>query len=239
MKAISKVYSAKVHRQNWPVLVKGNTLPLLGKALGIKIDGPLDAMITTGIFKKWRTIYNNTAGTVNGDSPIKNWDGSLIDYPSSSYQKLNPDRILERETGKYHCYSCVLGCGEICDISDLVPESKPFHKPKYETNCAFRRVILNDDLDSIYIINDRCNRGGIHTISAGHAVAFTIETFERELIGLEYTGGIEPRWGDSRAALELIDKIIFREGIGNLLADGTKRAADRLGPEAAELSIHA
>ncbi len=229
VKELSKEYSAKIRRQNLPPIVKGGALPLLGKALGLPVGIPLDAMLTTGLFKKWGTIYNNAAGVVNGDSPLKNWSGSKVDYPAESYRKINPDNIIGRETRKYHCYSCVIGCGGICDISDLVPGTTHSHKPEYETVCVFGGDLLNDDLDAIFIINDMCNRGGIDTISAGSTAAFAIECFQNGLLTKKDTDGLELNWGDGKSVIELVRRMIAREGIGDLLADGTKQAALRLG----------
>jgi len=73
MKTLSKAFSKKVRNQNLVRLMPGAGLPLLGKFLGLKLAVPIDAIIMAGIFKKWGTIYNNTAGMVNGDSPVLNW----------------------------------------------------------------------------------------------------------------------------------------------------------------------
>lgn len=238
VKALSKEFSAKVRKQNLPRLLPGAALPALGKVLGLKQVIPIDAMLMSGIFKKWGTIYNNTAGMVNGDSPVLNWGGSNRDFPWSRYRKLNPDRIIRRETAKYHCYSCVIGCGGKCNIEDLVPGSAHSHKPEYETVCAFGPLAGNDDLDSIYVINDICNRSGLDTISAGNTVAFAVECFEKGILTTEDTGGLRLNWGNSKAIIELVRRMAAREGIGDILADGTKAAAARIGKGSEEYAVN-
>jgi aldehyde:ferredoxin oxidoreductase len=112
------------------------------------------------------------------------------------------------------------------------------HKPEYETLCAFGGLLLNDDLPSIFKANDLCNRGGVDTISCGSAVAFAIECFENGILTLEDTGGLELRWGAGPAIVKLTEMIVNREGIGDLLADGVKRAAERIGRDSEKFAVH-
>ncbi len=79
-----------------------------------------------------------------------------------------------------------------------------------------------------------CGRDALDAISTGAAIAFAVECFEHGLIGLEDTDGIELRFGDAEAMLKMIAEIARREGMGNLLAEGTRRATRALGREAAQ-----
>jgi aldehyde:ferredoxin oxidoreductase len=83
-----------------------------------------------------------------------------------------------------------------------------------------------------------CNRFGLDTISAGAVVSFAFECFENGLITREDTGGIELTWGNHQAVLELLKKMSRREGIGDLLAEGVKIAAERIGGTAPEYAMH-
>ncbi|MCX6560558.1 MAG: aldehyde ferredoxin oxidoreductase family protein [Candidatus Aminicenantes bacterium] len=237
VKAISKKYAAKVRRLNLPRIFTGRLLPTFGRALGLKLVVPVDGLILAAILKKWGTDYNNTAGAVNGDSPIRNWGGSVADFGRRRYRKLNPDRMLRREIRKYHCYSCVVGCG---GISRLDGPNGPghSHKPEYETVAAFAGLLGNADLDSIYVCNDICNRCGLDTISAGMTIAFAIECFENGILTKEDTGGLELGWGRTREIVRLLEMMAVREGFGDVLADGVKRAAARIGRGAERFAIH-
>jgi len=237
-KALSKAYTERVGRMSLPGFLKGRYLPLMGKALGLKTVFPIDGIMIAGIFKKWGTIYNNTAGLANGDSPVRNWGGSVLDFASSRYQKLNPDLIIGREGKKYHCYSCVIGCGGICDAAGTGALGSHMHKPEYETCCAFGPLLLNDDLDTVFLCNDLCNRSGLDTISAGSTVAFALECFERGILSKADTGGLELRWGDKDAIVALLKLMIAREGIGDILADGVARAAERIGKGSEAFAVH-
>ena len=197
-------------------------------------------MMAGMLMKKWGTPMNNAMGAENGDTPIKNWAGSVVDYNRSYYKNLNPDLILRRETRKYHCYSCIIGCGGVCDINNVNGgEFSQTHKPEYETCAAFGSLLMNKDLDSIFYINEILNRAGMDSISAGNTVAFAMECYEKGILTSEMMDGLELKWGDPQAIIRLVKLMIDRKGIGNLLADGVKTASKKLGESAQECAVHA
>lgn len=239
VRELSKAFADKVGKIKLPGIMTGAFMPVMGRMLGMKTVVPVDGILASAILKKWGTIYNNTAGMVNGDSPVRNWGGSVKDFGPQSYRKLNPDRIVERESRKYFCYSCVVGCGGICDATGTGIIGAHTHKPEYETCCAFGALILNDDLDSIFRCNDLCNRSGLDTISAGNTVAFAFECWERGILTAADTGGLELPWGNGAAAEALLVMMAERRGIGDLLADGVERGARRIGKGSEAFAVHA
>jgi len=239
VKELSGAFARKVSSIKLPGIMTGAFMPLMGKMLGMKTVVPVDGILASAILKKWGTIYNNTAGLVNGDSPIRNWGGSVKDFGFRKYRNFNPDRIVARETKKYNCYSCVIGCGGICDADGTGAKGAHMHKPEYETCCAFGALVLSDDLDTVFLCNDICNRSGLDTISAGSTIAFAFECFERGILTSDDTGGLELRWGDGKAVVALLLMMAERRGVGDILADGVALAAKRLGKGAGELAVHA
>jgi len=241
MKEISSGLAKKMRNVNMPTFVKGGVLSLLGKIMGgMKQTAPLDGMLIGLLMKRWGTISNNTMGITSGDSPIKNWAGSVKDYPFSSYKKVNPERVLEYEERKYHCYSCIIGCGGVVDISKASKgEFTHTHKPEYETCLAFGGLVLNKDLDTIFYVNEILNRAGMDSISAGGTVAFAIECYQNGIITKDMLDGLELSWGNPESIVALIRKMIAREGIGDLLADGTKAASAKLGVKSKPYAVHA
>jgi len=113
------------------------------------------------------------------------------------------------------------------------------HKPEYETCCAFGALILNNDLEAIFKINDLLNRAGMDTISAGGTVAFAMECYENGILSREELDGIDLYWGNSAGVIALLEKMIRREGVGDLLADGVKRAAEKIGKGSEKYALHA
>lgn len=193
-------------------------------------------------FRAFGTIVTNVMSSETGDSPVQNWKGvGLRDYPMSTHStRLSPDRIIAHQQKRYHCYSCPLGCGGVLDLSGKTRfDLSETHKPEYETCSAFGSLILNNDLEAVFYLNDLLNRAGMDTISAGSAVAFALECFEQGLITAEDAGGLDLRWGNADAVIELARMMIARDGLGDVLADGSRLAAERIGGRSAELAMHA
>ena len=236
---LSKRFTKSVKNANIPAVVTGKYLGLVGKMLGLPLVFRIDGILSAAFLKRWGTSYNNTGGAANGDTPVRNWSGTSVNFPKSSYENLNASKIAQLETKKYHCYSCVIGCGGICDVRGMISGRDHMHKPEYETNAAFGPLLLNDDLASIFECNDICNRSGLDTISAGSTVAFAIECRERGLLDEKALGGIDLRWGNSGAIVEFLGLMARREGAGAVFADGTQAAAARLGTEAIQSAVNA
>ena len=194
-----------------------------------------DGLMTIGVNKQYGTIISNQLSVESGDAPVKNWGGSRDDY--KDYENINPNLILKHATSDYHCCSCPIGCGHICEIKK--GRYKETHKPEYETVVGLSALNLNKDLNAIFYLNEFMNRAAIDSISACGTVAFAIECFENGIITKEDTDGLELTWGNSESIVKLIEMMVFREGIGDLLADGTKLAAAKLGKGAEKYAIHA
>ncbi len=192
------------------------------------------------MLRTYGTIVNNIIGAETGDSPIMNWKGTPLDFPLATHSgKLNPGNVLAHQKKRYHCYSCPLGCGGVLDLSSTNTGLTHSHKPEYETMSSFGSLILNNDIEAIYKINDIMNRAGMDTISAGSAVAFAMECFEQGVLTKEDADGLDLSWGNPEAVVELAGKMVKRQGLGDLLADGAKKASERLGKGSQSLAMHA
>jgi aldehyde:ferredoxin oxidoreductase len=235
MKTLSYRCNKWVQFQPW--FLSGKWVRILGALLRfLPIQTAMDGMLWKIMLRKWGTIALNQYSVELGDSPVKNWAGSNRDFEKDKSSSLNPDEILKTEISKYHCYSCPLGCGGICKGNFPNGET---HKPEYESVMALGGLTLNEDMESIFTMNDILNRAGMDTISAGGTIAFAIECYEKGILTKEDTDGLELTWGNTDAMLSLLDKMIAREGIGDLLADGVKRAAELIGKGSEEYAIHA
>lgn len=192
-------------------------------------------------FSRYGTISTNTLSSESGDSPCKNWGGAgSHDYPVATHSsKINPANITDHERKKYNCFGCPLGCGGIVSPPPGRTTIAEMHKPEYETCCALGTLILNNDLDAIFTLNDRLNRAGMDSISAGSTVAFATECYERGILTRQDLDGLDLRWGNAEATLALVDKMIAREGCGDLFADGVKVAARKIGKGSEAFAMHA
>ncbi len=177
-----------------------------------------------------KTMKNcGTAGTLtdsaeSGDSPIKNWLGvGVKDFPPEMANKVNAFSVTKYETQKYHCYGCPFGCGGICHIPGE-PLLKETHRPEYETISGFGAQLLNDDLHSIFLVNEMLNRAGIDTISCATTLDWAFEAYEKGILTKKKTGGLELTWGNHKAVIQVVKEIIKNEGFGAHLKDGVKEA---------------
>ncbi|MDQ1336256.1 MAG: aldehyde:ferredoxin oxidoreductase [Thermodesulfobacteriota bacterium] len=205
---------------------------------GISI--PAQASTLRELYKKYGTPGLTVYSALTGDMPIRNWGGvGYTDYTFDSAAKNSDESVIRHQKRKYACHSCPLACGGIIDIKKGRYSGTEGHKPEYESLAAFGGLLLNDDLDTIIEINEMCNRAGIDTISAGTCVAFATECFQKGIIDEKTTGGLNLGWGKSEAILRLTEMIIHREGFGDLLADGVRRAADNIGNGSDALAMHA
>ena len=177
---------------------------------------------------------------MSGDSPVKNWAGAgPVDLPSAE-EKLDGDRLIATyQVRKYGCWHCTMACGGYQEVKHPGPyQGLRSHQSEYETGCAFGTLMLNDDYASTIKCNDLCNRYGLDTISAGATIAWAMEAFQRGILTKADTDGIELTWGNDEAIVATLEKMVRREGFGDLLADGVKRASERVGKGSEEFAIH-
>ncbi|MDP6438149.1 MAG: aldehyde ferredoxin oxidoreductase C-terminal domain-containing protein, partial [Candidatus Brocadiia bacterium] len=169
-------------------------------------------------------------GVMTGDSPIKNWSGAMEDMPG--FEAICEDAVLALQERPYGCWMCPLACGGHMKVPSG-PYAGEGHKPEYETLASFGSMCLNANVESICRVNNVCNDAGMDTISTGATVAFAIECYENGVITKADTGGIELTWGNHDAIVEVTEQMASGEGFGGeVLGDGIKKAAERIGKDA-------
>ena len=235
VKELSHVLGKKLLKTAMPSGI-GAAMGLGGAALGALPSVPMDGSMTTLIFKEWGTPSNTPLAITSGDGPIKNWGGDPHDARGMTLT-FNPDKYNKIEKVKYHCYSCGLGCGGKLNIKGRkwTPYEET-HKPEYETIEAFGPLLENGDFDSVLAINEMLNRAGLDSISAGNTIAWAIESYENGILTKDQTDGLELTWGNTSAIVALTEKMIARDGFGDAIADGVKRASERFGGK--EYAMH-
>jgi len=189
-------------------------------------------------YRRWGTCAGTSVGVETGDSPVKNFKGSYHDFPLNKSVKITSDNVTQYQTRKYGCISCPIACGGIMTYKDDRYDLPETHKPEYETLAIFGPNLLNDDLGSIYAMNDYCNRQGLDTIGVGSVLAFLIEAKEKEIISKEDLDDLDLNWNDSTNLLRIINKIANRDGIGDLLAEGVGTVAKKFGKKAKSIAMH-
>lgn len=145
-------------------------------------------------------------------------------------------KTLKTKDGQ--CYGCTLHCANICDVRESEFGSFQIEGPEYETTCLLGSNCGVDDLKAIAYLNLLCDQLGIDTISTGNAIAFAMECYQRGILTSSDVDGLQLNWGNPQAMVELVQRVAFREGVGNLLAEGVARAAEEIGRGAPQLAIH-
>ena len=188
--------------------------------------------------KKYGTSTGGARSAHSGDSPVKNWSGiGTIDFPDAS--GLSGDAAIANLERRGGCWRCPITCeGRLKEGSGEYKYPAGTRRPEYETQASFGTMCLNNNTESIAMANHVCNSHGLDTISAGCTIAFAIECYENGLITRGDTGGIELAWGNHRAIIAMAVKMAKREGLGDILADGVKVAAEKIGRGADQYAIH-
>jgi len=145
-------------------------------------------------------------------------------------------RTILKGTGS--CYACAVRCKRVVACDEPYPVDPRFGGPEYETLAALGSLCGIDNLPAIARGHELCNRLGMDTISTGALIAFAMECFEEGILNERDTGGKPLRFGDAGAMLWLIEEIGHRRGLGDLLAQGVRRAAEEIGRGAQALSFH-
>lgn len=187
-------------------------------------------------YRDYGTCGGLEGAAVSGDAPVKNWTGvGSLDFPGAA--AISDDNVIKYQEKRFACWRCPLGCGGHVRVKEG-PYAVEGHKPEYETLAAFGTMTLVDDVEAIIKANDLCNRYGLDTISAGATLAFAMECYETGLLTAKDTDGLELRWGGARAMIAMLEKLGARDGLGDLLADGVQRAAERIGEGAEAAAVH-
>ena len=176
-----------------------------------------------------------TAGIVGsqnkaGGLPTRNWSsGTFEGWKNLDGQTMYDTILQERDT----CYACTVRCKRVVEVQEGPYQSTPaYGGPEYETLATVGSYCGVGDLAAVALANQLCNLYGLDTISCGATIAWAMDCFEDGLLSARDTGGLNLRFGDARAMLEMIEQIAERRGLGDILAEGSARAAARYGPQA-------
>jgi aldehyde:ferredoxin oxidoreductase len=178
-----------------------------------------------------------TGGVANyseylGAMPVKYYSrGSFENIDSISGARMT-ETIL---TGRSACQGCVIACGRVVTLrGDRLKRKGPEH----ETMVGFGANLLNDNLEAIVDLGELCDRYGMDTISCSNTIGLAFHLFELGMITKKDTAGIILQWGDVDAIEQVVNLIGRREGIGDLLAQGSRRFAAHFGVEEEAVQVN-
>jgi aldehyde:ferredoxin oxidoreductase len=248
-KAISatfKEYSLQVNKNAGALGAKMATkfAPAMGSLVrAFKIEMSQNHQIGCRVFKNWGTAFATQVEVSIGDTPVKNFSGSYVDYPLATASKFTTDGMDRWITGHQGCDACPVQCGHVMSVPELGLDR--VSRPEYETMAAFGALQLNENPLVVVEANDLLHRAGMDSISAGVTIAYTIECCEKGVLAKgdlacnAYPDGFLPSWTDPGSTITLLKMMIDREGIGDLLARGVKVASEKIGRGSSDWAIAA
>ena len=174
------------------------------------------------------------SGVASGNLPTRNFRDGAFPNPDALDARTIKNAI---RIGMEGCYACPVRCKKIVRIGEPWNVDPAYGGPEYETLAAFGTDCGVDDLNAVAKANELCNRQSLDTISAGAAVAFAMECYENGILTKRDTGGLDLRFGNSEAIVKMVEMIAQRKGLGDVLAEGVKRAAEIIGKGSEEYAL--
>jgi aldehyde:ferredoxin oxidoreductase len=175
--------------------------------------------------------YQNTSGGL----PTRNFTSGIFDQAEDlSGETMAETILLHNDT----CYACVVRCKRVVETEYKNTHFDPLYGgPEYETLGTMGSYCGIGDINAVSIAHQICDKYGLDTIACGATIAFAMDCFEHGYLTLKDTGGIDLRFGNADAMVTMVEKISKREGLGDLLANGSAYAAKKIGHGAEGLVI--
>ena len=211
-----------------PVFDK-DSLDTIGRNLSAKSLGP-----ATEKYRTTGTMANIAVFDRLGTLPTRNFRQSTFEFA----EEVSGEALYEGHFVKNaHCANCTIGCEKILTVGD--GKKKSTGRMEYESAFALGPLVGVSDRETVIRASHYCDEMGIDTISAGGAIAWAMECFERGLLTREDTGGLDLRFGNSEIILAILENISNKnDKLGRLLAEGSRIASESLGRNSQDWAMH-
>jgi len=173
--------------------------------------------------------------TTMGIFAIKNWSatGEVNMVPGIGLDAQQATKI-----GKVACADCPVGCSQVKMVTSGPYAGFLSEGPEFETTYSLGSTVGVDYLPAIIAGDRLCDEYGIDTISAGVTIGFAMELYERGILTKQDTGGLELKFGNYEAMIEMLRQIAYKEGLGAILCEGTRKAAQKIGKGSEKYAMH-
>ena len=180
------------------------------------------------------TAMGVDVNSMTGVLPVKNytvgdgmWLGPLLGGGALGAYLIKP----------HACYTCPIACKRTVKLAEGPYAIEEGPGPQYETIGAFGSLMVIENMAAILKMNEMANRYGMDSISCGATIAFAMECFDKGLITSKDLDGGQLRWGNADDVLAMMEKITYRKGFGNVLAEGSRNASKKIGKNAADYTV--
>ena len=188
--------------------------------------------------KGW-SVHGTTNGLANcdadGDIPTKNWRANSWGKGQELYAHFRRENLVKAGSC---CKGCVLRCKRTVRVASGKWKTPQHEGGEYETMVAFTFFVFNEDIDAAVHADYLCNEYGLDTISTGAVIGFAMDCYDNGMISREEADGLDLSWGNAETIIELVKGIASREGLGRVLGEGVRHAAQEIGKGSDRLAIH-
>ena len=216
---------------------KGLKVPVYNEEKFKEISKMLNKKLKTNMMMKFFSLHGTplfiSLGSILGDVPVKNFQKEWMKkFDKITASEMYRSILIKNKT----CYGCVVSCKRHVKVDIPKYKVEPGSGPEYETLASLGSNCMINNIYALTKANELCNRYGIDTISAGGAVCYSMEAYEKGFIDKDELG-YSLEWGDADAMIQLIKDIANRKGLAKSLGEGTKKFASELGEAAGEFAV--
>jgi aldehyde:ferredoxin oxidoreductase len=173
-----------------------------------------------------------------GCHSVRNWQE--VQWSEEKIKSVDPDRFLETfQTRALSCSNCIVHCSHRWEIKEGRFAGEYGLKIEYVPVCSFGMHLDNPNMESILYLQNLANKLGVDVIESGTSIGLLMECYEKGILPRKIATDSRFEWGDIDLIIDLVKKIAYREGIGDLLANGTLNAAKKIGNGAEKFVNHA
>jgi len=196
-----------------------------------------DARDSTGgeAFYKWGTNSSIDGARLHGELPVRNYTSSLFPQdPQINTKYIRTHYVIKPKP----CWACRMRHCNRVTVKGGAYDGYEAEEPEYECVATWGPLIGNSDMGAVTMLSDLTDRLGMDVNEAGYVIAWVMECYEKDIVTRKQLDGIDMKWGHVEAVKEMLIKISNRDGIGDLLAEGVKRAAEQIGGEAINIGVY-
>ncbi|EGB15598.1 Aldehyde ferredoxin oxidoreductase [Pseudodesulfovibrio mercurii] len=182
-----------------------------------------------------------------GTSMVVDATSALGIFPANNYMTtgevsladdLGAEAFGKRTRGSQPCYGCPVGCSQVRVVTDGKHAGTLSEGPEFETMYSLGSTVGIHSADFVIAADRLCDELGIDTMSSGVTIGFAMELFQKGIITLEDTGGLDLTFGNEETVLELLHLMSYRQGFGKVLADGSRIAGKLIGKDSGKYAMH-
>ena len=184
---------------------------------------------------RWGSTTANISSSDSSTGPLKNWRES---YWGDDIEKGGPLQMETRTRVKNRsCYGCPTPCNQMFIIRDG-PWAGTIDIPDYDSTDLLHPNCMVTDPNGVYALSSFLDAMGLDSISTGNTLSWAMECYEKGILTKEDLDGIELTWGNVPAMFQMVEKIVSREGIGDLFAEGIRIASEKVGKDSDKFAMH-